>query len=173
MVAQERTEAAEQCLVGIADLVVRPAGSVLLHTHPLGSGMGVAIYDPVTKVGGLWHAMLPDSSIDARRAQAHPAMFLNTGLAELLKRADDLDVKKENLLVYAAGGGRIMDATGYFNIGAHNHEVLVELLAREGLKVCAADVGGLANRTMQLYLATGEVRLKISGQPKTRILCKP
>ena len=47
MVAQERTEAAEQCLVGIADLVVRPAGSVLLYTHPLGSGMGVAIYDPV------------------------------------------------------------------------------------------------------------------------------
>ena len=173
MVAQERIEAAEQCLIGIADLVVRPAGSGMLHTQPLGSGLGVAIYDPVSRVGGLWHAMLPDSSIDARRAQAHPGMFLNTGLAELLKRADDLDVKKENLLVYAAGGGRIMDATGYFNIGAHNHEVLVELLAREGLKVCAADVGGLANRTMQLDLRTGEVRLKISGQPKTRILCKP
>jgi len=66
-----------------------------------------------------------------------------------------------------------MDATGYFNIGAHNYEVLVELLAREGLKICATDVGGLANRTMQLDLATGEVRVKISGQPKAKVLCKP
>ncbi len=166
-------ETAATFFVGIAELAVRRAEDVILQTHPLGAGLGIGIYDPATKVGGLWHALLPDSSIDAQRAAASPGMFLDTGLAELLKRAEELNANKDNLLVYVAGGGRIMDASGCFNLGARNHDVLVELLAWHRLKIHARDVGGLANRTMQLHLATGEVRLKISGQPKTKALCRP
>jgi chemotaxis protein CheD len=121
----------------------------------------------------LWHALLPDSTIDEKRAMNHPGMFLDTGLAELLKRTEELDAKRENLMVFAAGGGRILDETGCFNLGPHNHEVLMGLLAQNGLKIRAENVGGRVNRTMQLNLATGETRLKISGQPKTTILCKP
>ena len=41
-----------------------------------------------------------------------------------------------------------------------------------GLKIQAEQVGGMVNRTMHLNLATGEVRLKISGQAQETILCK-
>src|SRR5258708_1745698 len=103
------TEAANTFMVGMADLTVTRDPNVVLCTHPLGACLGVAIYDPVAKAGGLLHAMLPDSTIDPARAAVRPGMFLDTGLAELLKRAETQKLDRANLLVYAAGGGRIMD----------------------------------------------------------------
>lgn len=172
MLTNERSDAAKHFTVGMADLMVSHDQSLILCTFPLGSCLGVAIYDPVVKVGGLLHSMLPDSSIDSKRAAARPGMFLDTGLALLLEHAGNLKAKKENLLVYAAGASEIMDETACFNIGKRNYEVLTSLLAQRDLKIYAADVGGLTNRTMQLDLDTGDVRLKFSGQARMKTLCR-
>lgn len=160
-------------MVGMADLMVSQDQSLVLCSFPLGACLGIAVYDPVVKVGGLLHSMLPDSSIDPKRAAARPGMFLDTGLALLLECAGKLRAKKENLLVYVAGGSEVMDETACFNIGKRNYAVLTGLLAQHGIKIHAEDVGGLTNRTVQLNLATGAVRLKFSGQAKKKILCKP
>jgi chemotaxis protein CheD len=172
MPINEQTEAAEYFTVGMADLTVSQDHNTILCTFPLGACLGVAVYDPVMKVGGVLHSMLPDSSIDPNRATARPGMFLDTGLALLLKHAGNLKSKKENLLVYAAGGSQIMDDTAGFNIGKRNYEVFTELLAQNGLTLQAADVGGLTNRSLQLNLGSGEVRLRFSGQAKMKVLCK-
>ena len=47
--------------VGMADLKVCSAPDTLT-TLGLGSCVGIALVDPVTKVGGLAHIMLPDST---------------------------------------------------------------------------------------------------------------
>lgn len=47
--------------VGMADLKVCKAPDALT-TLGLGSCVGVALYDPVTKISGLLHCMLPDST---------------------------------------------------------------------------------------------------------------
>jgi chemotaxis protein CheD len=160
-------------LVGMADFAVIQNQSTLLCTHPLGSCLGVGIYDPVAKVGGVLHSLLPESQIDPPRAAARPGMFLDTGVAAMLAQAGQLGAKMENLSVCVAGGARILDETSYFNIGHRNFEVLTGLLAGLGLKLHAQEVGGLSNRSLQLNTATGEVRLKISGQGKLKVLCKP
>lgn len=49
-------------IVGIADLAVSNNPSVTLATYSLGSCLGVTIYDPVIRAGGLLHIMLPDWS---------------------------------------------------------------------------------------------------------------
>ena len=59
-------------IVGISDLAVG-RGPDLLITYALGSCLGIAIHDPVARVGGLLHVMLPDSTIDRNKAQATPA----------------------------------------------------------------------------------------------------
>ncbi len=46
--------------VGMADLNICKAPD-MITTLGLGSCIGIAVYDPVTKVGGLAHIMLPDS----------------------------------------------------------------------------------------------------------------
>jgi len=160
-------------MVALADLAVSKDQKVTLCSFPLGACLGVAIYDPEAKVGGLLHSLLPDSSIDPARAATRPGMFLDTGLAALWQQAQQLGAKKESLQLFVAGGALIMDDTGHFNIGLRNYNAFVELTGKMNLKIEAADVGGRTNRSLQLNLASGEVRLKFSGQAKMKTLCKP
>lgn len=48
--------------VGMADLKTAKAPNTLT-TLGLGSCIGLTLYDPVTKIGGLVHYMLPDLSL--------------------------------------------------------------------------------------------------------------
>lgn len=164
---------AQHIVVGIADVTVVKDQDVFLCSPSLGAGIAVGVHDPAAKVGGLVHCLLPQSADDPPRAAARPGLFLNTGLAELVRQAADLGAKWENLLVYAAGGGRILDESTIFDLGRRNHEALLRWLAENGLPLAAADVGGLVNRVLLLNPATGEVRLKVSGEAKLKILCKP
>ncbi len=157
----------------MADVAVVREQALLFSTPPLGACLAVTIFDPVTKVAGVLNGMLPESSIDLERAARRPGMFLDTGLADLLGRAGELNAQLSRLIVCVAGGARILDETRYFNIGHRNFEVLAYLLERAGLSIAAQDVGGLTNRAVQLNTSTGEVRLKISGQAKLKTICKP
>lgn len=159
-------------VVGIAEMAVSNNQNVTLTTYSLGSCLGIAIYDPVVKAGGLLHIMLPDSTIDAAKAAKQPAMFVDTGVPALFRAAYQLKAEKHRVIISVAGGAQIMDNGGFFNIGARNYESLSGLFRQHSLKIHAEQVGGLVNRTMYLNLATGEVRLKISGEPKETILCK-
>jgi chemotaxis protein CheD len=169
----DQTDFAQSLLVGMADVLVVHNQNAILRTPPLGACLGISIYDPRARVSGVLHSMLPDSGIDPARAASRPGMFLDSGLAAMLTEAGKLGAKLENLSVCVAGGARILDETSYFNIGHRNFEVLTRLLKELGLELQGRDVGGLSNRSMQLNAVTGEVRLKVSGQPKMKVLCKP
>jgi chemotaxis protein CheD len=172
MFLKSQIEGRGQFMVGMADFAVSQDPAVSLRTSPLGACLAIAVYDPINKVGGLLHSLLPDSTIDPERAARRPGMFLDTGLAALFARLEELKVHKDNLQTSVAGGAQIMDDGNCFNIGQRNFDHLIELLAREGMKIDAQDVGGNTNCSMELFLATGEVRLKYSGQPIARTLCK-
>jgi chemotaxis protein CheD len=173
MSSDNRTSRGNFFMVGIAELSVVRDQELVLRTYPLGACLGIAVHDPVTKVSGLLHSMLPDSTIDPPRAAAKPGMFLDTGLAKLLDEAHRRGGSDERLLICVAGGGRIMDESAYFNLGQRNIEVLEGLLEARGLKIKAQSVGGLVNRTLQLDALTGEVSVKISGQGETKMPCRP
>jgi chemotaxis protein CheD len=172
MLLEERSAVDARFMVGMAELAVSRDPKVTLCTFPLGSCFGIALYDPVAKVGGLLHSLLPSSTIDPKRATARPGIFLDTGLAALFSRATQLKAKAENIQIFAAGGSQIIDEASLFNIGKRNYDVLVEVLNQLGLKICAQEIGGKTNCSMEVILATGEVRLKYSGQPASKILCK-
>jgi len=159
-------------IVGIADMAVSNNPGIILTTYSLGSCLGVAVFDPVARVGGLLHAMLPDSSLDPAKAAANPAMFLDTGVPALIRTVCDLKGEVRRLKVYLAGGAQIMDSTGFFNIGKRNYRAVIDLLAHNQIKIEAEHVGGFVNRTMHLSIATGGVSLKVSGQAKDIALCK-
>jgi chemotaxis protein CheD len=145
---------------------------VILTTYSLGSCLGIAIYDPFVRVGGLLHAMLPESKIDPVKAVSRPAMFIDTGIPLLLKSMEELRAEKRRWKVYVVGGAQIMDHSGFFSIGKRNYQALVESLAQHNLRIEAEQVGGLVNRTIHLNIATGGLSLKVSGQAKDFPLCK-
>lgn len=169
----DRTEVGETLLVGMADLAVVQDQSAWLCTAPLGSCLAIAIFDPAARVAGVLNSILPEASIDPQRAATRPGMFLDSGLAALLEQAVRLGAKPERLVVCVAGGAQILDETSYFNIGNRNYAVLAGLLEQRGLRIGAQEVGGLSNRSLLLNTRDGEVRLKISGQAKMKVLCKP
>ena len=78
--------------VGMADLKVCKCPDALT-TLGLGSCVGVALYDPVTKVSGLLHCMLPDST--QIRNNSNVAKFADTGIDELIRQMENLGASKK------------------------------------------------------------------------------
>ncbi len=150
-------------VVGVADLVVSNDSSADIVTYSLGSCLGVTVYDPVKKIGGLLHFMLPNSSIDAAKAASAPFMFADTGVPRLFHAVYSLGADRSRLAIKVAGGAQLLDQQGVFNIGARNFDAFSKLLAQNGLQVHATDGGGLSSRTVRLDLANGQVSVKCPG----------
>ncbi len=152
--------AANSITVDIADMVVSNRISDRLVTYSLGSCIGLAVWDPQTKAGGLLHYMLPESSISPEKAKDKPCMFADTGIPLLFKSVYKLGGEKKRLVVKVAGGAQMMDAKGVFNIGKRNYMALRKLLWKNNVIIDAEDVGGFESRTMTLDIATGIVTIK-------------
>src|SRR3954471_7007169 len=88
---------AQRVVVGVGDMSVSNNPSITLSTYALGSCIGVAVYDPGVKVGGLLHLMLPDSSISPAKATAQPAMFADTGLPLLFRSLGGFKAERSRL----------------------------------------------------------------------------
>jgi chemotaxis protein CheD len=159
-------------IVGVGEIGTSNNPASVLTTYSLGSCLGVTIYDPVARAGGLLHAMLPDSSINPEKARMQPAMFMDSGVPALFRAAYAYRAEKHRMQICVAGGAQVMDQGAVFNIGQRNYDALAEILRTHALKVRAEQTGGLVSRTMTLNLATGEVRLKVGGVPGEMVLFK-
>ena len=150
-------------VVDIADLAVSKNPAATLITYSLGSCIGVSIWDPVAKVAGLLHYMLPESQISPEKAKANPAMFCDTGVPKLFKAAYQLGANKRQLVVKIAGGSQLLDDKGTFNIGKRNYLALRKIFWKNGIMIDKEHVGANISRTMRIDVATGRVSLKIRG----------
>ena len=151
-------------VVGMGDMLASNDPQATLVTYSLGSCVGVAIHDPVAKVGGLLHAMLPDSTINCDRATHRPFMFVDTGLPGLFHAVYALGGVKQRLVVRIAGGAQFLDEKKIFNIGQRNVEATLALLARNGVAPQATACGGFSSRTLRLTLGTGALSLDVPGE---------
>jgi chemotaxis protein CheD len=152
-----------QVVVNIADARVSNNPEDVLVTYSLGSCIGVAIHDPVRRVGGLIHCMLPLSSLDPRKAAEKPFMFVDAGMNRFLTMLFELGVTRANAVVKVAGCSQILDKSNLFRIGERNHIVLRKLLWKNGLMIKAEHIGGDLSRTVRLEIGTGLVRLRAGG----------
>jgi chemotaxis protein CheD len=151
-------------IVGMGDMLVSNDVSAQLVTYSLGSCVGISIYDPVAKVGGLLHAMLPDSTINPDRAVSRPYMFVDTGLPAMFHAAYALGGAKSRMIIKFCGGAQFLDEKKIFNIGERNVEATVTMLARNGVRVAACETGGHDSRTVRIDLANGQFTLDIPGK---------
>ncbi len=135
-------------IVGMADMKVSSEPEATLITYALGSCIGVTLYDPVVKVGGMLHFMLPDSQIDPEKGKKNPWMFANTGIPQLFQEAYKLGADKRRLSVKVIGGAQVMDDSGFFNIGKRNYMTLRKMFWTNNVLIHAEDIGGSVNRTI-------------------------
>jgi len=156
-------------IVGVADMKVSNNPGESIITYSLGSCIGLVIYDPVVKVGGILHYMLPESSINKEKAAAMPYMFADTGIPRLFKTAYNLGAMKQRMKVYVAGGSEILDQSEFFNIGKRNYMALKKMFFKNNMMINKQDVGGNTNRTVRLEIGTGDIYVKTSGGKEVKI----
>ena len=149
--------------VGMADLKLCKAPDKIT-TLGLGSCVGIAIRDPQTKVGGLAHIMLPDSSIT--KANYNPAKFADTGITELIKRLTLSGVRSGSLCAKMAGGARMFSMSGndVQSIGDKNREAVTDILKKLGIPLISSDCGGTYGRTIEFDPATFRLKIRAIGK---------
>lgn len=151
--------------VGMADLKVTKAPDTLT-TLGLGSCIGLTLYDPVAKVGGLVHYMLPDST--KLRNNSNIAKFGDTGIQELLKQVLAQGASQRRLVAKIAGGAKMFEVSGLSsvgNVGERNAEQAKLMLKKLNIPLIAEDTGLNYGRTVELNCENGDFIIKAVGKP--------
>lgn len=146
--------------VGIGDYKVGKAPSTLI-SYGLGSCIGVSLYDPKLKVGGLLHIMLPDST--QSRASENPMKFADTGFPMMLDDVLKLGASRFRLVAKMAGGAQMFafaSSTDIMRVGERNAEAIKNMLKKHNIKLLSEDCGGTYGRTVQIDLNTGAYKIK-------------
>jgi chemotaxis protein CheD len=153
-------------VIGVADCGISADARDSLATYGLGSCIAVTMYDPIAKVGGLLHFLLPEqSAVESSRGRDNPFVCGDTGVAGLIGGCVRMGAVKRRLRVHAAGGANVIPDAAFFDIGRRNHLSLRKILWKEGLLLQAEAVGGDCWRTVRLDIGTGKVWVKEGARP--------
>ena len=128
----------------------------------LGSCVGVCLWDPVLKVGGMNHFMLPEME---RRDKDDTDMLLsgNYAMEALLNAMMIKGAKKARIQVKAFGGGNVIANLSGTGIGERNVKFCREWLQREALTLVASDFLGPWSRKIVLNPMTGDAFCRRMG----------
>ncbi len=149
--------------VGIADMkIARVEGNLI--TYALGSCVGIAVYDPAIRLGGLLHIMLPESQRDADK---DIFKYADTGIPEMLRKLQAFGGVKSRYVCKIAGGAKMFEMSGNIgNIGMRNVESVRRMMAAAQIRIARQDVGENYARTMSIDVATGTVKVRTYGRPE-------
>lgn len=158
--------ASGRVIVGIGELAVAD-GETSIVTHALGSCVAVCIWDPMARVGGMLHVLLPEARINQVRAERQPAAFADTGIPLLFQSAYARGLQKARTQVTLVGGADIsQDAPeGVLNVGRRNILAARKMLWGNGVLIRTEDVGGRRARTVAMSMQDGRIVVSVAGEP--------
>lgn len=150
--------------VGMADLKIckSPDG---VTTLGLGSCVGIALRDPITKIGGLVHIMLPDST--AIRNNSNIPKFANTGIEELVRVMVKEGANRSRIVAKIAGGAQMFafqNKVDLVRVGERNIEASIAKLKDMKIPILANDTGATYGRTVIFYPETGDFFIRAVGK---------
>ena len=150
--------------VGISDLnVVIPPQKII--TIGLGSCVGNGLYDADSKVAGLAHIMLPDST--QFRNVTQPLKFADLAIPILIEKMVSKGCKRKNIVAKIAGGASMFnfsDKNMISDIVKRNREAVKQSLKSHEIPIVAEETGGNKGRTMIIDSSNGEVTIRVVGK---------
>lgn len=155
--------------VGMADLNVCVSPD-RITTLGLGSCVGIALRDPVTKIGGLAHIMLPDST--TIRNNSNIPKFADTGIEELVKQVTRRGANRSRLVAKIAGGAQMFGFNSnseMVRVGERNVQATKKKLAQLKIPILAEDTGKNFGRTVIFYPETGDFVIRAVGKQEYKI----
>jgi Chemotaxis protein; stimulates methylation of MCP proteins len=155
--------------VGMADLNVCTSPNAIT-TLGLGSCVGIVLHDPIRKIAGMVHIMLPDSKKILNNE--NKAKFADTGIDALILEMTKLGADKRVLFAKIAGGAQMFAFSNnneMMRIGDRNVEATKIKLQQLGIAIKAEDTGANYGRTIEFYPETGMLLIKSVGKEKKLI----
>jgi chemotaxis protein CheD len=122
----------------------------------LGSCVSACMRDPVAKVGGMNHFMLPDR--DAEGPLSASARYGAYAMEVLINQLFALGARRERLEAKVFGAARVLP--GMSDIGQRNAAFAIDYLKRESIRVVAEDLGSEEPCKIYFFPQTGRVMLK-------------
>ena len=128
----------------------------------LGSCVAVCLWDPLAKVGGMNHLLLP--------FQKQSGVDETTGVVAMEKLINAMvhqGARRRRLRAKVFGGASML--SGNSGIGAQNADFARQYLEAEGIPCDAESLGGMLARNIQFCPTTGSVTQKfVRDQPDTK-----
>ena len=150
----------EMVTIGISDMKIVRCPEVLV-TYALGSCVGICLYDPVAKVGGLGHIMLPN--FPAGNPNGNKYRFADSCIPLMLREMEMLGSFRRRITAKIAGGAKMFTVSGdsdFGNIGARNVTEVKNTLRLLQIAICAEDTGENYGRTVFFYTENGTMVVK-------------
>lgn len=135
----------------------------------LGSCISACIRDPIAKVGGMNHFMLPEPKGDGHgdswgESTRYGSYAMESLINEILKRGG----MRSRLEIKLFGAGKIYE--GHIDVGAKNAQWVTEYLKSEGLPVMSSDLGDVFPRKVYYFTESGRVLMKKIERVKNRTI---
>lgn len=141
----------------------------ILVAYSLGSCVGLVLWDPVRKAGGMAHIFLPTAggnsasavSGDSWSRDKMPGKYADLAVPYLISRLEEIGCRKERLVAKVAGGAHVIAglSSPIGDVGALNVRLVEEMLRKAGIPIIGRDVGGTYGRTMRFYVKSGRVTI--------------
>jgi chemotaxis protein CheD len=151
-------------VVSLGELHVTDDPTALLVCFGIGSCIAFTAVDPVSKISGMAHFVLPDST--QGNGSRNPERFVDAGIPVMLQRMEKAGAIRSRTVFKMAGGAHMVLAKGFesrINIGERNIESARATAAAHGLRLRSEDVGGSHGRTVRLTVGNGKVTVSTVG----------
>jgi chemotaxis protein CheD len=121
----------------------------------LGSCVAACIRDPVARVGGMNHFMLPENEIGAWGEASSSLRYGNFAMERLINDILKLGGRRSRFEIKLFGGANVLSIGA--SIGRKNCEFIEAYLAAEGLPITAQHLYGEHPRRVHYFPGTGKV----------------
>jgi chemotaxis protein CheD len=149
--------------VGLAEIKFSRSSDDVIVAFGLGSCLGIGVYDPVTKIGGMLHAVLPKN---IEKNDTLSPKYVDTGIVGLLELLYKEGLNKSRMIVKMAGGANMLNIGGSsspFDIGSRNIDMAHLTFKNLGIRLTSEEVGGQTGRTLRMYISDGKMTLRMMG----------
>lgn len=129
-------------------------------TALLGSCVGIALYDPETKIGALAHVMLPSSA----RGNGDKSKFADTAVPALVEALCNAGASPKRVVAKLAGGANVLRTRpddSINHIGKDNTESSIRALSELDIDIVWQDTGGKRARKMFVNLEDFDVSIRM------------
>lgn len=122
-------------------------------TTVLGSCVAACIRDPLLKIGGMNHFLLPDGQVGDGAPARYGSYAMELLINDLLKRG----AHRKRLEAKVFGGANVLKGFTSNPVGTRNAEFVRQYLLAEHIPILAEDLCGIHPRKIWFFPSTGRV----------------